>query len=80
MQQVTIQTKAFFEMIKSRDLSMWEVLGEMIDGEAKKISFVDESGNMMMEYLLPTNKEQLQKDQKEFADLLKGQLEKIKEN
>lgn len=74
MQTITIKAKEFFTMIKSRELSMWDMLKEMIDGEEKQIVFIDENEQIMMQYILPKNVEQLKADQKEFAQLFAKQL------
>ena len=65
----TIQIKAndFFELIKLKDTSMWEIFSLMIDGEEKEILFLNEEEKVLFSYILPNNLEKLEKDRKTFA-------------
>ena len=65
----TIQIKAndFFELIKLKDTSMWEIFSQMIDGEEKEIIFLDEDEKILFNYILPQNLEKLEEDRKTFA-------------
>lgn len=65
----TIQIKAndFFELIKLKDTSMWEIFSQMIDGEEKEIIFLDEEEKVLFSYILPQNLEKLEEDRKTFA-------------
>ena len=65
----TIQIKAndFFEFIKLKDTSMWEIFSQMIDGEEKEIIFLDEEEKVLFSYILPKNLEKLEEDRKTFA-------------
>ena len=65
----TIQIKAndFFELIKLKDTSMWEIFAQMIDGEEKEIIFLDEEEKVLFSYILPKNLEKLEEDRKTFA-------------
>lgn len=67
MKTVQIQANDFFELLKSRDTSMWSVFAQMIDGEAKELVFLNENKQVLFSYQLPTTKEQLDLDQKQFA-------------
>lgn len=77
MQQVEIKAKEFFAMIKERQLSMWDVLQQMIDGEEKKIKFISDDGSLLMQYVLPKTLDKLKIDQKEFARLFAEQMEQL---
>ena len=70
MQRIEIKAKAFFETIKGHDLSMWDMLAQLIKEEEQEIVFIGEEGNVLLSYILPTNIEQLKSDQKEFAQML----------
>ena len=65
----TIQIKAndFFEFIKIKDTSMWEIFSQMIDGEEKEILFLNEEEKVLFSYILPNNLEKLEEDRKTFA-------------
>ncbi len=39
MKVIQIKAKDFFEFIKLKDTSMWEIFSQMIDGEEKEIIF-----------------------------------------
>lgn len=77
MKTIQISAKQFFELLKSRDTSMWEIFAQMIDGEEKEIVFLDEEEKVLFSYVLPSNLEKLQEDQKVFA---KEYAEKIAQN
>lgn len=77
MKTIQISAKQFFELLKSRDTSMWEIFAQMIDGEEKEIIFLDEEEKVLFSYVLPSNLEKLQEDQKVFA---KEYAEKIAQN
>ena len=72
----TIQIKAaqFFELLKMKDCSMWEIFAQMIDGEEKEMIFLDEDEKILLTYILPLNVEKLNEDRtqfsKEYADKL----------
>ena len=77
MKTIQISAKQFFELLKSRDTSMWEIFAQMIDGEEKEIVFLDDVEKVLFSYVLPSNLEKLQEDQKVFA---KEYAEKIAQN
>lgn len=77
MKCIQIKAKDFFDLLKQRDTSMWEVFSQMIDGEEKQIVFLNEDGTPLFDYKLPTTVELLKKDQKIFA---KEYAEKIAQN
>ena len=35
MKKVHIQAKKFFELLKLKDTSMWDIFAQMVDGEPK---------------------------------------------
>ena len=37
MKTIHIQAKEFFELLKLKDQSMWDIFAQMIDGEEKEI-------------------------------------------
>ena len=65
----TIQIKAaqFFELLKMKDASMWEIFAQMIDGEEKELIFLDEEEKILFNYILPTNIEKLNQDREKFS-------------
>lgn len=67
MKKVTVVASQFFELLKLKDTSMWEIFAQMIDGEEKEIVFLDEKTEVLFTYILPVNLEKLHEDQKEFS-------------
>ena len=47
MKTIHIQAKEFFELLKLKDQSMWDIFAQMIDGEEKEILFLDEEGKFL---------------------------------
>lgn len=76
MEIIQIKAAAFFELLKMKDTSMWEVFSQMIGEKEKEIIFIDEEERILFNYILPDNLEQLNKDRerfsKEYADKLSG--------
>ena len=75
----TIQIKAaqFFELLKMKDTSMWEIFAQMISDEEQELVFLNEKEEVLFTYPLPTSLEKLKEDQKIFA---KEYAEKIQQN
>ena len=78
MKVIQIKAKDFFEFIKLKDTSMWEIFSQMIDGEEKEIIFLDEEEKILFNYTLPQNLEKLEEDRKtfakEYADKMSGRM------
>jgi hypothetical protein len=68
MKTIHIQAKEFFELLKLKDQSMWDIFAQMIDGEEKEILFLDEEGKFLFGYRLPVTLEKMQEDKKLFAE------------
>lgn len=68
MKSVKIQATQFFELLKLKDQSMWEIFAQMIDGEPKEIIFVDEEDKFLFAYQLPASLEEMQKDKELFVE------------
>ena len=67
MKNIQIKASSFFELLKMKDTSMWEIFAQMIDKEEKEIIFLDDEEKILFTYLLPNNLEKLDEDRKEFA-------------
>lgn len=73
---IEIQAKGFFNLLKEREQSMWTVFAEMIrEEEEQLIIFLDDEGREIAHYILPVTLEQLQEDQRLFADSFKEKLQ-----
>lgn len=68
MKNIQIKASSFFELLKMRDTSMWEIFAQMIDGEEKEIIFLDDEEKILFTYFLPDNLGKLEEDRKQFAD------------
>lgn len=67
MKTVQIKAAQFFELLKMKDCSMWEIFAQMIDGEEKEMIFLDEEDKILFTYILPTNIEKLNEDRTQFS-------------
>ncbi|KIA83551.1 hypothetical protein OA84_08590 [Kaistella solincola] len=67
MKNIQIKASSFFELLKAKDTSMWEIFTQMIDGNEKEIIFLDDEDKILFTYILPENLEKLESDRKQFA-------------
>lgn len=68
MKKIQIKTKDFFELLKIKETSMWDIFTQMIGNEEKEIIFLDNDNNILFNYILPNNIEKLQSDKKIFIE------------
>lgn len=68
MKNVQIKASSFFELLKMKDTSMWEIFAQMIDADKKEIIFLDDEEKVLFNYLLPNNLEKLEEDRKQFSE------------
>ena len=68
MKKIQIKTKDFFELLKIKETSMWDIFTQMIDNEEKEIIFLDNDNNILFNYILPNNIDKLQSDKKIFIE------------
>ncbi|WP_292010007.1 hypothetical protein [Chryseobacterium sp.] len=74
MKKIEIKADEFFDILKLRDVSMWKIFAQMIDGEEKEIIFIDHEGKILFNYILPDNSEKLEEDRKEFSAMYAEKL------
>lgn len=67
MKTIQIKAEPFFELLKMKDTSMWEIFAQMMLEEAQELIFINEKEEILFSYNLPTNLEKLKEDQKIFA-------------
>lgn len=67
MKNIKIKASPFFELLKMKDSSMWEVFAQMIDGEEKELIFLDDDGKVLFSYTLPPDLEKLNEDREKFS-------------
>lgn len=68
MKSVKIQATPFFELLKLKDQSMWDIFAQMVDGEEKELTFVDEEDKFLFAYRLPATLEEMNKDKEIFTE------------
>ena len=68
MKKIQIKTKDFFELLKIKETSMWDIFTQMFDNEEKEIIFLDNDNNILFNYILPNNIVKLQSDKKIFIE------------
>lgn len=77
MKTIEIKASPFFEFLKTKDASMWDIFAQMIDGEEKELLFLDDENSILFNYILPQNIEKLQKDKEVFAKEYSEKILKI---
>ena len=68
MKKVHIQAKKFFELLKLKDTSMWDIFAQMVDGEPKELLFLDEEEKFLFAYKLPATLEEMKEDKMQFSE------------
>ena len=77
MQKIEIKADQFFELLKLKDTSMWHIFAQMIDGNEKEIIFLDNEGNILFNYILPSDKDKLEEDRAEFSKQFSEKLSNL---
>lgn len=67
MEKIQIKADDFFELLKLRDVSMWEIFSQMIDGKEKELIFLNKEDEILFHYILPTTREKLEQDRELFS-------------
>lgn len=67
MEIIQIKASAFFDLLKMKDTSMWEIFAQMIAEKEKEIIFLNNEEKVLFTYILPNNLEQLNEDREKFA-------------
>jgi len=77
MQKIEIKADQFFELLKLKDTSMWEIFAQMVDGNEKEIIFLDHEDKILFNYVLPSTKEKMEEDRKEFSKQFADKLSNL---
>jgi hypothetical protein len=77
MQKIEIKADQFFELLKLKDTSMWDIFAQMIDGNEKEIIFLDHEDKILFNYVLPSEKEKMEEDRKVFSKQFADKLANI---
>ena len=67
MKNIQIKATQFFELLKMKDTSMWEIFAQMMNSEEKEIIFLDDEDQVLFNYILPNNMEKLEQDREKFS-------------
>lgn len=68
MKSYHIKAAEFFDLLKLRDTSMWEIFSQMLDGEEKQMIFLDENEQVLFDFILPKTKRELEVQRKKFNE------------
>lgn len=77
MQKIEIKADDFFELLRLKDVSMWEIFSQMVDENEKEIIFLDQENKILFNYILPASKEKLEEDRKEFSKQFSEKLSNL---
>lgn len=77
MENIQIKASSFFELLKMKDTSMWEIFSQMMTEKEKEMIFLDDEEQILFTYILPNNLEKLNEDREKFA---KEYSEKLSSN
>jgi len=77
MQRIEIKADEFFELLRLKDTSMWEIFAQMMDGNEKEIIFLDHGHKILFNYVLPSTKEKLEEDRIEFSKQFSDKLSNL---
>lgn len=67
MENIQIKASSFFELLKMKDTSMWEIFSQMMTEKEKEMIFLDDEEHILFTYILPNNLEKLNEDREKFA-------------
>ncbi|SDE16712.1 hypothetical protein [Riemerella columbipharyngis] len=79
MKNIQIKAAQFFDLLKLKNVSMWEIFAQMIDGEEKKIIFLTEDEKVLFDYHLPKTIQELNKDKEKFTAEYASKLEQAEQ-
>lgn len=77
MKQIHVQAIPFFELLKSKEQSMWQMFAQLIKDEEQELIFLDEDNKVLFNFILPKTTEELLKKQAEFTEAFKQKLQQI---
>lgn len=76
MKKIHIQAAPFFDLLKQKNQSMWEIFEQMLGSEEQEIIFINEQEEVLFNYILPDNVDQLKRDQQKFSEEFKNKIAK----
>lgn len=77
MKRIHVQAKPFFDLLKTKNQSMWEMFAQLVNGEEQEIIFIDEEEKVLFNFILPKTTQELANTQKEFSEEFKKKVQEM---
>lgn len=74
MNKIHIQAEPFFDLLKEKNQSMWDIFEQMIQEHEQEIIFINDKQQVLFNYILPNNLDKLKEDQKKFSEEFKNKI------
>ncbi|MDG4945086.1 hypothetical protein NMK71_01550 [Weeksellaceae bacterium KMM 9713] len=74
MKKIHIQAEPFFDLLKEKNQSMWDIFEQMIQEHEQEIIFINDKQQVLFNYILPNNLDKLKEDQKKFSEEFKNKI------
>lgn len=74
MKKIHIQAEPFFDLLKEKKQSMWDIFEQMIQEHEQEIIFINDKQQVLFNYILPNNLDKLKEDQKKFSEEFKNKI------
>ena len=74
MKKIQIKAEPFFEMLKERNQSMWDIFAQLLKDEEQELIFVDNEDKILFNYILPADINKLREDQQKFTEEFKERI------
>lgn len=74
MKKIQIQAEPFFDLLKEKNQSMWDIFEQMIQEHEQEIIFINDKQQVLFNYILPNNLDKLKEDQKKFSEEFKNKI------
>lgn len=77
MKKIHIQAEPFFDLLKEKNQSMWDIFEQMIQEHEQEIIFINDKEQVLFNYILPNNIDKLKEDQKKFSEEFKNKIAQV---
>lgn len=77
MKKIHIQAEPFFDLLKEKNQSMWDIFEQMIQEHEQEIIFINDEQQVLFNYILPNNIDKLKEDQKKFSEEFKNKIAQV---
>ncbi len=77
MKKIHIQAEPFFDLLKEKNQSMWDIFEQMIQEHEQEIIFINDKQQVLFNYILPNNIDKLKEDQKKFSEEFKNKIAQV---